>query len=156
MKDYHCHILPEMDDGAKDVETSEKMLEMLFEQGVDAVVLTPHYYMSKESAESFLKRREKSFLELKKSNFNRIKYVLGAEVYLEKHISKIEYMEKLCFGSSKYILIEMPYSPIKDWMLKELDDIYYNLQLIPIFAHLDRYIKIYTKNDYKNLLQYDC
>ena len=54
MTDAHTHILPAMDDGAKDLGTSLAMLRASREQGVDTVVLTPHYYPQKESVESFL------------------------------------------------------------------------------------------------------
>ena len=42
--EMHCHILPGVDDGSKDTETSVKMLRRLALQGAEAVVLTPHYY----------------------------------------------------------------------------------------------------------------
>ena len=44
MIDFHTHILPGIDDGAKDVSVSAAMLEMEKEQGVNEIVLTPHYY----------------------------------------------------------------------------------------------------------------
>ena len=53
MIDLHTHILPGMDDGAKDTATSLQMLRMERDQGVDTVVLTPHYYRHRESAEDF-------------------------------------------------------------------------------------------------------
>lgn len=34
LTDYHCHILPKMDDGSESVEMSIKMLEMMKLQGV--------------------------------------------------------------------------------------------------------------------------
>ena len=42
--EMHCHILPGVDDGSKDTETSVKMLRRLALQGAETVVLTPHYY----------------------------------------------------------------------------------------------------------------
>ena len=40
--EMHCHILPGVDDGSKDTETSVKMLRRLALQGAETVVLTPH------------------------------------------------------------------------------------------------------------------
>ncbi|WP_175547778.1 CpsB/CapC family capsule biosynthesis tyrosine phosphatase [Ruminococcus flavefaciens] len=37
---YHCRILPMIDDGAKDVETSLAMIEMMKEQGGERIVAT--------------------------------------------------------------------------------------------------------------------
>jgi protein subunit release factor B len=54
MTDLHTHILPGMDDGSPDVETSIAMLRMEAEQGVHTVVLTPHFYRDRERPEHFL------------------------------------------------------------------------------------------------------
>ena len=43
-----------MDDGAVNVEMSLKMLSGLAEDGVDTVVLTPHFYRRDEDIKSFI------------------------------------------------------------------------------------------------------
>ena len=53
MTDLHTHILPGMDDGAKTVEDSLAMLRMEYDQGVDTVVLTPHFYRDRENPKHF-------------------------------------------------------------------------------------------------------
>ena len=58
--DFHSHILPGMDDGAKTPEESLQMLRMERDQGVDTVVLTPHFYRDRERPEQFLARRRAS------------------------------------------------------------------------------------------------
>ena len=40
--DIHCHILPEVDDGARNLEESLAMLRQEVKQGMEAVILTPH------------------------------------------------------------------------------------------------------------------
>ena len=42
--DFHSHILPGIDDGSRNVETSIGMLRMCREQGVDIMIATPHFY----------------------------------------------------------------------------------------------------------------
>lgn len=42
MVDIHCHILPELDDGAKDMETSLQMCRMAAEDGIEATVCSAH------------------------------------------------------------------------------------------------------------------
>ena len=88
MIDLHTHILPGMDDGAKDVDMSLQMLRMQREQGVHTVALTSHFYPSKESAERFFRRRAESekmltqtILELSNEEQKKLpELVLGAEV----------------------------------------------------------------------------
>lgn len=42
MRDLHCHILPGVDDGARDLDMSLAMLEAAREAGVTSIVCTPH------------------------------------------------------------------------------------------------------------------
>ena len=42
MVDIHCHILPALDDGAKDLETSLEMCRMAADDGIEAIVCTAH------------------------------------------------------------------------------------------------------------------
>ena len=44
MTDQHTHILPGMDDGSRSPEMSLELLRAEAAQGVDTVILTPHYY----------------------------------------------------------------------------------------------------------------
>jgi len=41
--DIHCHALPGVDDGAASVAMGLDMLRRAADEGVDDVVLTPHY-----------------------------------------------------------------------------------------------------------------
>ena len=42
MRDMHCHILPGVDDGARDLDESLAMLETAKQVGVTSIVCTPH------------------------------------------------------------------------------------------------------------------
>lgn len=64
MIDFHTHILPGIDDGAKDVSVSAAMLEMEKEQGVNEIVLTPHYYGKFYSPTDFVRRRAAAYEKL--------------------------------------------------------------------------------------------
>ena len=57
MIDIHTHILPHIDDGAKDSATAIAMLNMEREQGVDTLLLSPHYYGKTRSPKEFLEKR---------------------------------------------------------------------------------------------------
>ena len=49
--DIHCHILPEVDDGARNLEESLAMLRQEVKQGVAAVILTPHQNPNRRACE---------------------------------------------------------------------------------------------------------
>ena len=43
MKDLHCHLLYGIDDGSKTIEETLKLLKEAEKQGIDEMILTPHY-----------------------------------------------------------------------------------------------------------------
>ena len=43
MTDLHCHILPGMDDGAKDTAVSLELLRREYEDGVRNIAFTSHF-----------------------------------------------------------------------------------------------------------------
>lgn len=44
MIDIHCHILPGIDDGPKDMKTAVKMARIAAKDGIETVVATPHCF----------------------------------------------------------------------------------------------------------------
>ena len=153
--DFHTHILPDIDDGSKSVDESLQMLAMEKEMGVDTVVLTPHFYPQSDQPHSFLARRQRAFEKLTeaaavKDNLPQLK--LGAEVYYFNGIGNWEGLKDFAIEGTNYVLIEMPFSSWTDRMYDELDSIYHNLGLVPVVAHIERYINIFTANKVLNQL----
>ena len=82
--EMHCHILPGVDDGSKNTETSVKMLRRLALQGAETVVLTPHYYSDSISLADFTARRNAAFANLQAAlPPDAPRLLLGAEVIYE-------------------------------------------------------------------------
>lgn len=148
--DFHSHILPGIDDGSRDVEESLVMLRMEAQQGIRHVVATPHFYPRHNAPEEFLKRREESARLLQEAMAQEPplpKVSLAAEVYFFPGISDCELLRELTIDKNDYILIEMPLSPWTDRMYRELQDIHYKQGLVPIVAHVDRYIRPFKTYD---------
>lgn len=143
MFDVHCHMLPGMDDGSKDVATSIEMIRRSAEQGVEGIVFTPHFYAHLNSPEEFLDRRSRSLAELE-AELDKLsvvpKYTVGAEVHYFKGISRINDLNRLCIGKSDYILIEMPFCVWKPNIIDEVEEISQVSGLSVIIAHVDRYL----------------
>lgn len=137
----HCHILPNIDDGAPDVETSLKMIEALKNQGAKAVILTSHYYSDSISLNDFLDRRDRAFEELKKAlPENSPRLIPAAEVYISKYLFSNENLERLAIGNSGYVLVEHPFSC--DFSQKHYDrllNLNFDYGIKPILAHIERY-----------------
>lgn len=150
MTDLHTHILPGMDDGAKTVEESLQMLRMEQSQGVDTVVLTPHFYRNQENPKRFLKRRKDAVLDLgrhvmdmsqeERDRLPRI--ILGAEVAFWPTMAEWDELPELCIGETKNMLLELPFTPWNDKMIAHLHEFYGRTGITPVIAHLERYLKI--------------
>jgi protein-tyrosine phosphatase len=141
--DFHTHILPKIDDGSKSIEESLAMLRAEWQQGVKEVVLTPHFYPQMDDPYKFLERRQAAFQRLQEAMGEEQlpKLRLGAEVYYYNGMSNSEILKELAISGTKCILVEMPDSRWTERMYMELADIYNKQELIPVVAHIDRYIR---------------
>lgn len=119
------------------------MLRMESQQGIEQVVLTPHFYAEKEALSHFLERRNRSFERLAAAMTGiegLPELSIGAEVRIFEGIGNAEFLDELAISGTKCILIEMPMPPWSENLLKELERIRYKRGLIPVVAHIDRYV----------------
>ena len=141
--DFHSHILPGVDDGSASVEESIALLRMEAKQGIRHVVLTPHFHAGDETPESFLRRRAAAEEVLRREmtkHKNLPQVSLGAEVAYFRGISESEACRQLAITGGKCILIEMPPAPWPESAYTELERIRHNWGILPVIAHVDRYI----------------
>lgn len=152
LTEYHCHILPGIDDGAADADTALAMVGMMQAQGVERIVATPHFYAHREqSVAAFLERRQEAFGKIEgKTAISDIR--LGAEVAIEHGLSELEGIERLAIAGTDLILLELPYRGFKEWMLEEAYNVGAEHQLRIIFAHVHRYLEYYNKEEMARLL----
>lgn len=156
--DFHSHILPNIDDGSQSLEQSMSMLSILSDSKIQTVLATPHYYIDRHTIDDFLKRREDAYQKL--SSFADLsKYpdiIKGAEVLLTSELCDTKDLHRLCIENTNYILIEMPYTYWSDWVYYSIYKIIAEHNLVPIIAHIERYIKLVNdKNKIEKLLNMD-
>ena len=151
MIDFHSHILPRIDDGSKSSEMSLEMLAASYEYGVRTMVATPHFYISHNTAEKFTQKRAASYESLTQHINKQDKplpdIILGAEVYYFRGISHYDGLDKLKIGNTNYMLLEMPFERWSEKTLTEVNDITEETGLIPVIAHIDRYIDFQKGTD---------
>ena len=141
MIDIHTHILPHIDDGAKDTETAKAMLQAELKQGVNTVVFTPHYYSRSNNPTRFLLQRKEAFEHMKPHLPDGLTYRLGAEVHFTGHgITNYEELSKLAIEGTKYIIFELPFAVRwSDGLLDEIYEFTSETGYTPIIAHIERY-----------------
>ena len=139
--DIHSHVLPAVDDGAKDLKEALKILEMMKEQGVDVVVATPHLDLTSPCAMQIREKIISAYNNLILSTDSEIspEIYLGYEVAFCYGISENADLEKFTIAGTDKILIELPFGRITNKTVSELEEIAYARRLTPILAHLERY-----------------
>lgn len=144
MIDLHTHILPNIDDGARNKSEALKMIELLSSQGVSGAVCTPHYYSTKMPLDEFIYRRDKAMGLLKES---KIPLILASETYLHESLLYYSDLEPLKIDNTNYLLFELPYErKWKDSLYSTLKSLIYQFDVIPIIAHIERYKSINKKH----------
>lgn len=141
--DFHSHILPGIDDGSASLEESLGLLQMEAAQGIRHVVATPHFYAQHDAPERFLARRSKAETLLREEMAKHSglpEFTVGAEVYFFRGMSDSELLPRLTIGEKRFILIEMPPAPWSEAIYRELEAVWEKQGLMPIVAHIDRYI----------------
>ncbi len=154
MIDLHTHILPNIDDGAKSVEGASAMLRAELAQGVDTLVLTPHYYGKSHSPAQFLSRRQEAFSKLRECIPEGMQIRLGAEVHFTGvNMPDFDELTKLAIEGTRYILLELPFT--ERWsngLLGALRDFVYETGYAPIIAHVERYAEVWKTPSLVNIL----
>ena len=144
MIDFHSHVLPGIDDGSKSLEESIALLRMEAEQGITHVVATPHFYARYDDPARFLEKRanaEQLLLSEMKKYDGMPTLSVGAEVYYFRGMSDSDILPQLVIEGSNCIMVEMPKAPWPEAAFQELEDIHRKRGIVPIIAHVDRYIR---------------
>ncbi|MCJ7603799.1 MAG: hypothetical protein MUO63_20165 [Desulfobulbaceae bacterium] len=133
MIDLHCHILPGIDDGARDGKEALRMARVAADDGITHIVATPHVRETLHPV-GFLKKcvaRLNSILQKKNVP---VEILFGADAYA---LLAPEKLKGYTINNTRYILIEFPYTHIPS----NAGDILFNLGLhglTPIITHPER------------------
>ncbi|HVU21595.1 MAG TPA: CpsB/CapC family capsule biosynthesis tyrosine phosphatase [Rhizomicrobium sp.] len=139
MIDLHCHILPSMDDGARDLGTALNMARIAVSDGVAGIVCTPHilpglYHNTGSRIFAAIAGLRDA---LSQSNI-ALDLFSGADAHMAPHfIDKIESGKILTLAHSRYVLVEPPHhiAPIR------LEQFFFELlaaNYVPILTHPER------------------
>ncbi len=156
MIDFHSHILAGIDDGATDLQQSDNMIKALIAQGVEHIVATPHYIRHTCGLSEYLDIREKAYNDLLAlDSAKQCKITLGSEVYIERDLASQEGIEQLAIRGTNRILMEFPYSSFEHWTIDEVYNLCYSHKLVPILAHVERYLSFYSSKEVDEILEMD-
>lgn len=147
--DWHCHILPGVDDGFQQVEKSLKMLSLYEEQGMREIWFTPHIMEDVPNEPAHLRQVFAEFQSAYAADYVRrhpegdtpLRLHLAAENMLDALFEKrLKSGDLLPLGTDgKYLLVETSIfsAPMNFYGLMERIK---NKGFVPVLAHPERYL----------------
>ena len=133
--ELHSHILPNMDDGSSNVNTSLTMLRRMTEQGVGIVCATSHYYAGQNDVLTFCERRQKAYVDLRAAMVGEAfpELLPAAEIAYFQQIETQD-LTPLCIQGTRTLMLEMPFADWTDLQVETVNslalDHHYNVVLV--------------------------
>ena len=142
MTDLHCHILPNIDDGAKDVSISLRLLEKEYADGVRNIAFTSHFNSERTTPDAFLQKRAAAYETLTAAlptgpEAMQFRFKLGCEVYFSPKLCELD-AKALCIGDTSYMLVEFP-TTHKPHFIRQTFALLQEQGVLPLIAHIERY-----------------
>jgi protein-tyrosine phosphatase len=138
--DMHTHLLPGVDDGARDLATALEMLRIAVTQRITKIIVTPHFRLDKRSAapESIYHAVQEVQEAASAANIP-IKLYPGNEVTYFEELPSFLHDKRVCtMNETHYVLIEFsPYVLLRN--LQNAMDKILTHGYLPILAHAERY-----------------
>lgn len=138
MIDIHCHLLYGVDDGAKTIEESVEMLKDAKSQGIQMMILTPHYRHGMFAYP--IDKIEEHFQKLKPyAEQIGIQIFLGCEYHVNSQIVQ-SFDTGRChtLADTKYVLTEYSHQSEFSYIHKMTEELILH-GYIPVIAHVERY-----------------
>jgi len=146
-QDIHSHILPGIDDGSPDIETSLQLLQSLSDAGINKFICTPHVIgdMYRNTPETINNALSKLKQAVKQSGMS-MEISAAAEYMMDDHfLELLRNKQPLMKLTKNYILTELSYSAAPEKLEKISFEININ-NYQPLMAHPERYP--YYHNNY--------
>ena len=141
MVDIHCHILPEVDDGAWDMEAAVAMAKIARDSGVKKIITTPHFKGEPKSLEAvgFLMHQRRLLQSRLKREKIEVELLPGAEVLCVPQTMELAQTGRLpTLGTGRYVLTEFYFDASAGFMDETLHGLR-QMGYLPVVAHPERY-----------------
>ncbi len=156
--DMHSHLLPGIDDGSKDIETSLELIRGMKELGYQKLITTPHiiWDMYRNTPAIINARLEELRAAVKKAGIE-IELHAAAEYFLDEHVEELlNTKQPLLTISGNKVLTEFSMA----FPSLNTKDILFDMQMQgyqPVIAHPERYIYLQqNKAFYQELKDLGC
>lgn len=144
MIDFHTHILPGIDDGSPDMDTTLLMLQAQKDAGIHALCATPHFCANKNTIESFLNAREAALsktIQALPPDKAYPQIIAGAEVDYYPGIGSDPHIKKLCIAHTHVLLVKMPLRKWGSMVISDLEELI-RRKFSVVLTHWEKYLDI--------------
>lgn len=138
MVDIHCHLLFGVDDGSDSIKESIEMLKRAKNQGIDAIILTPHYRHGMfDYDKARIVAHFKELLPYAKEI--GVQLELGTEYHVNSEmIDRLRCGSCLTLGGTRYVLTEYEYHTEYGYIKNNTEELM-RQGFTPVIAHVERY-----------------
>lgn len=146
--DIHSHILPELDDGARNLDESREMLHTAYKEGIRVIIATPHFHESRFRSNRRARIEESVFMlrEAIRETMPDMEIYSGCEIrYSHETIRLLDEMELATLAGTRYVLTEFSESETSADIFAGLQELLF-AGYIPILAHVERYGSLFEKS----------
>lgn len=150
--DIHTHILPGIDDGARDWEQTKRMLKLQSREGVSKIIATPHFDMEQnQNTPDRIRELVQQANDVAREMSLDITLYPGCEVLFSPGIPEAYRRgEILTLAQSRYLMVEFfprsSYQEIREGIRELCME-----GAIPVIAHVERYECL--MNEYDRLFE---
>lgn len=140
MIDFHTHIIPQIDDGARSIEETFNIIKEAKEVGFGKIISTSHYVIEQYEENEF--QRKHLLQAIQKTTdqiIGNVELYLGSEIYINSNMDELlKQKEASTINGSQYVLFELS---LKRKPLNLQETIYTLIEngYKPIIAHPERY-----------------
>lgn len=156
--DIHSHLLPGIDDGARDIETSLELIRGMKELGYTKLVTTPHIMWDMyRNTPTIIQEKLALVRNAVKDEGIEIEIHAAAEYFLDEHVEELlDRKEPLLTISDNKVLTEFSMA----FASLNIKDLLFKMQMQgyqPVIAHPERYIYLQrNKEFYTELKDIGC
>jgi protein-tyrosine phosphatase len=146
MIDIHCHMLPGIDDGPADLESSLRMARMAHADGITHIVASPHYSYGERPSASDIREALQRFSGTMKDQMIGLTVLQGADIRLTFELfSGLGNRDIPAINGSRYFLLELP-----DLMPPNVETFIFRARTegyIPVITHPERNYSLLMSTD---------
>ena len=137
--DIHCHILPGIDDGARDRAEAVEMARIAYSQDTTTIVTTPHNYPRSHQSVLEESRHRVGLLNRAVAEHSlNVTLLSGQEIRITSRLKEqLESGDGVTINSTRYVLTEPPFNSFPDYVVQEIAAIM-SLGYRPVIAHPER------------------